>query len=96
MNEQDGDAKQEKVSAANHTGSPRADPVSTQVPRLVLALRSPAMCGSATFAIEVSKPSMNAAKATFAPISHGFDCGFYCVLSPPSAFILFLQIASFN
>jgi hypothetical protein len=54
------------------------------------------MCGSATFAIEVSKTSMNAGKATVPAISHGFDYGFYCVLSPPSAFILFLQIASFT
>jgi hypothetical protein len=48
------------------------------------------------FAIEVSKTSMNAAKATVAAISHGFDFGFHCVLSPPSAFILFLPMASFT
>jgi hypothetical protein len=53
---------------------------------------SPAMCGSATFAIEVSKTSMNAAKATVAAISHGFDFGFHCVQSQPSAFILILPI----
>jgi hypothetical protein len=39
---------------------------------------------------------MNAAKATVAAISHGFDFGFHCVLSPPSAFILFLPMASFT
>ena len=44
------------------------------------------------FAIEVSKTSMNAAKATVAAISHGFDFGFHCVQSQPSAFILILLI----
>jgi hypothetical protein len=35
---------------------------------------------------------MNAAKATVAAISHGFDFGFHCVQSQPSAFILILPI----
>src|ERR1700722_2655949 len=47
-----------------------------QRPGLVLAPRSPAMCGSATFAMEVSRTSIKAASATVAAISHGFAFGF--------------------
>ena len=48
----------------------------------MLAPRLPAMCGSATFAIEVSSTSMKAAKATVAAISHGFVRGFQRTVVP--------------
>src|ERR1700722_20967558 len=35
------------------------------------------MCGSATFAMEVSRASIKAANATVAAISHGFAFGFH-------------------
>src|SRR4051794_38376011 len=51
--------------------------VSTQVPSSVVAERFPAMCGSATFAIELSSASMKVASVTVIAISHGFARGFH-------------------
>src|SRR5713226_8349916 len=45
--------------------------VSTQVDSSAPAERLPAMCGSATFAIEVSSTSMNVAIVTVSAITHG-------------------------
>src|SRR5271154_6091038 len=42
------------------------------------------MCGSATFAMEVSRTSIKAANATVAAISHGFAFGFHRSLLPAS------------
>ncbi len=57
--------------------------VSTQVLSSLLAPRSPAICGRATFAMLVSSTSMNAARATTTAISHGLDFG--CQISVSSA-----------
>jgi len=46
-----------------------------------LAPRLPAMCGSATFAILVSRTSMNAAIATTTAISQGLYRGFQSLTS---------------
>src|SRR5260221_5646012 len=48
------------------------------------------MCGSATFAMEVSRTSMKAARATVAAISQGLTSGFHCPLLPAAAVIRFL------
>src|SRR5437899_8987806 len=45
--------------------------VSTQVDSSAPADKFPAMCGSATFAIEVSSTSMNVASVTVTAITHG-------------------------
>src|SRR3974377_1290404 len=45
--------------------------VSTQVDSSALTDRFPAMCGSATFAIDVSSTSMNVASVTVTAITHG-------------------------
>ena len=50
--------------------------VSTQVLSSLLAPRFPAMCGSATLAMLVSRTSMNAAMATTTAISQGLNFGF--------------------
>src|SRR3954447_17040283 len=49
--------------------------VSTQVASSGVADRLPAMCGSATFATEVSSTSMKVASITEAAISHGLKAG---------------------
>ncbi len=51
--------------------------VSTHVPWSRLAPRFPAMWGSATFAMLVSRTSMKAAMATTTAISHGLNFGFH-------------------
>ena len=43
------------------------------------------MYGSATFAMEVSSTSMNAAIATVAAITHGFVFGFHAVMGTAAA-----------
>jgi len=45
--------------------------VNTHVDSSALADRFPAMCGSATFAIDVSSTSMNVASVTVMAITHG-------------------------
>jgi hypothetical protein len=47
---------------------------------------------SATFAMEVSRTSMKAARATVAAINHGFDLGFHYVLLSTSAVIHLLPV----
>src|SRR6266436_6799974 len=49
--------------------------VSTHVLSSLLAPRSPAICGSATFAMLVSRTSMNAARETTTAINQGFIAG---------------------
>src|SRR5260370_2487461 len=50
--------------------------VSTHVLSSLLAPRLPAICGSATLAMLVSRTSMNAARATTMAISQGLNFGF--------------------
>ena len=50
----------------------------TQVASSVVADRLPAMCGSATFATEVSSTSINVASITETAISHGLNVGTHC------------------
>src|SRR6202451_4231577 len=50
--------------------------VSAQVASSLLEERLPAICGSATLTIVVSRISMNAADVTITAISHGLYCGF--------------------
>ncbi len=52
--------------------------VSTQVPWSSEAPRLPAMCGKATFAMEVSSTSIKAANATVAAMIQGLTRGFHC------------------
>ena len=62
----------------------RRDEIAGQHPgRLFLARRrpSPAMCGSATLAMEVSSTSMNVAIVTVSAISHGLCLGFHAACS---------------
>jgi hypothetical protein len=49
------------------------------------------MCGSATLAIEVSRTSIKAARATVAAISQGLAFGFHCELLSTSAVIRFFS-----
>src|SRR5580704_12502072 len=49
--------------------------VSTQVDSSELAPRLPAICGSATLAMEVSSTSMNVASVTVSATSHGLWLG---------------------
>src|SRR4051794_22744869 len=51
--------------------------VSTHVPSSVVAERFPAMCGSATLAMEESSASINVARVTVIAISQGFARGFH-------------------
>ena len=70
--------------------------VSTQVLSSWLAPRLPAICGSATLAMEVSSTSMNAARATVAAMTQGLTRGRQrsCATSFGSATVSLVAIVS--
>lgn len=52
-----------------------------------LAPRFPAICGSATLAMDVSSTSMNAASATVAAMIQGLTLGFHCASAAPGKIV---------
>src|ERR1700722_20126596 len=53
----------------------------------------PAMCGSATLAMLVSSTSINAARETTTPMSHGLICGSPLAVSVETTVVLLIGIS---